>query len=135
MDQTFHNMHKLSTAKRTELKSKLESAGQHFCVEKSSSSRSKCRGCGKMISKGEVRFRHIVCSARCFRKKQTGIDDSCGRWHVSCLIKSQKDKMERFVYTNPKWENIAKPTQLAGFETLTEQDQKFLLDTLEKFKE
>lgn len=61
-----------SASERAEIYKTFTELGQHFCVEISPSSRSMCRGCRGVVKKGDIRFRHVVCSSKCFNEKKTG---------------------------------------------------------------
>ena len=102
---------------------KYRTLGQFFCVEENPSrgKPSYCRVCSMMIGKGEIRLRHLVCSSQCFKDqgKHKAMIDSCGRYHIQCLLNSQTEKLENFTNTNPEFTPITSTRQLAGFDELS----------------
>jgi hypothetical protein len=111
---------KMSKPERQAVYAAYTKAGIFFLVEPSPSGRARCRGCGGFIGEGELRLRHFVCSSnRCYTEKKSGNPDTCGRWHVPCLLKQQTEHAEKFVYTNPAWQPVVSLAQIAGTEGLS----------------
>jgi hypothetical protein len=114
---------KLSKSERNNKYKAYSELGQFFGIECSPSSRSKCKGCKKLIEISTLRMRHVVCGSKCCNEKLTRHKDSCGSWHLLCMLSSQVTEPERFLWTNRNWEELKSVDKIAGYSLLTKIDQ------------
>jgi hypothetical protein len=119
-------MCKLPKADRQAVRQRYEARGQFFCVEAAPDGgrAAACRGCSKAVAKGTLRARHVVCGTRCFKQKASGVPDSCGCWHLACLVDTQASEPARFTYTNAGFVHVTSTDQLAGFDALSDEQQR-----------